>query len=450
MMKLVLGGFVWLVLSFTGKVGVWVSIWFYTFILIMCMTFNFNGFGVFVVGYDMGLDTLSFSLVLLSVWLVLLMTMASFMIFKNNYHEIYFVFLLNLLLMFLLLSFINLNYLGFYFFFEASLIPTLLIIAGWGYQPERLQAGVYFMFYTMVSSLPLLLVLMYIYSYWGSLGMLFSWDMNQVGLLGWLVVFGLISAFLVKMPLFFVHLWLPKAHVEAPVSGSMILAGVLLKLGGYGLCRVLDKISNYLIYLSSWGVSLGLVAMGVVGIMCCRLNDMKALVAYSSVAHMGMVVMGLFIMSTWGYNGALMMMLGHGLSSSGLFCSLNMYYERTSSRSFFINSGMLLILPSLSMMFFLLCVSNIASPPSINLLSEMYLMASIMGYDMAMLLIFPAGSFMGAVFSIFLFSFSQHGSMGSGAVSFWTLTQSEIMSLILHVVPLNFLVLKFELFMLWM
>jgi len=180
------------------------------------------------------------------------------------------------------------------------------------------------------------------------------------------------GAFLVKLPIFLTHLWLPKAHVEAPVAGSIILAGVLLKLGGYGLFRLLVVCELGLFLTRRVLIGLSLFGMLYVGFICCRLNDFKALVAYSSVAHMALVISGIYSYYVWGYNGSLMIIISHGISSSGLFCIVNMYYERLGRRSFFLNKGLILVLPIFSMIIFMLCAANISAPPTINLLSEIF------------------------------------------------------------------------------
>jgi len=368
------------------------------------------------VGYELFFDYLSYALWVLRVWLIVLMLIARWRVRAENSSFRYFRFLLNLILVTLMLTFRVRNFLGLYIFFEASLIPTLLVIVGWGYQTERLQAGVYFLFYTITSSLPLLAVFLLNYRWYGSLELTFQvlvfLEDGGAGLFELIKLMALTRAFLVKMPLFFVHLWLPKAHVEAPVAGSIILAGVLLKLGGYGLCRVLNLYTCMLGRMRNLMTRLGLVSIIVVGLICCRLNDMRALVAYSSVAHIGLVVCGLFIGGILGLEGSLIMIIGHGVASSGLFSILNMYYERTGRRRFYTNRGIMLVLPVLVFYIFMLSASNMGAPPSINLLSELYLLGGLIGWDWAVIYGFPLGSFMGVVFTIFLFSYSQHGRLG--------------------------------------
>nr|YP_009753959.1 NADH dehydrogenase subunit 4 [Dicranocentrus wangi]QIT06440.1 NADH dehydrogenase subunit 4 [Dicranocentrus wangi] len=400
-----------------------------------------------MVSYDFFFDNLSYSLVILSLWITILMLQSSSGILFSNNSVIFFYLSVYFLMIVLVFCFFSLNLLSFYFFFEISLIPTLFIIMGWGYQPERLQAGVYFLFYTLSASLPLLVILIYFYKTLGTLDF-FSWNCLDSSFVSFFLFLGMSLAFLVKMPMFFVHLWLPKAHVEAPVSGSMILAGVLLKLGGYGLYRVLGLSVGSLKVFGSYFYGLSILGMLYVGFMCCRLNDLKALVAYSSVAHMGMVICGIYSFYMWGYMGALLMMISHGLSSSGLFCAVNMYYERLGSRSLYLNSGLLLIIPVFTLLFFMLCASNMAAPPTINLLSEIFLMTSILKFDKIMLIVFPVGSFLGAVFTLFIFSYSQHGKFFSGNYSFTEVGMREYHLLSIHIIPVNFLILKVESFML--
>lgn len=257
----------------------------------------------------------------------------------------------------------------------------------------------------------------------------------------------MVLAFIVKMPMYFTHLWLPKAHVEAPVAGSMILAGVLLKLGGYGLWRVWSLVGVGARLFGGYFFGLSVLGIVYVGLSCLRLGDMKALVAYSSVAHIGLVICGLVRLYFWGINGALVIIIGHGICSSGLFCAVNIYYERSGRRAFYINKGALSILSVFTLIFFILCVSNMAAPPTISLLSEIFLMGGMLKYDLLILLLFPLGSYLGAVFTLFLFSYSQHGKFYGGIFSFSFSSFLENHLIVIHLLPLNLAFLKFEFFL---
>nr|QXG19059.1 NADH dehydrogenase subunit 4 [Drosophila ananassae]QXG19462.1 NADH dehydrogenase subunit 4 [Drosophila parapallidosa]DAA06203.1 TPA_exp: NADH dehydrogenase subunit 4 [Drosophila ananassae] len=399
------------------------------------------------ISYFLGCDMLSYGLVLLSLWICSLMLMASESVNKyNNYKNL---FLLNIvvLLILLILTFSSMSLFMFYLFFESSLIPTLFLILGWGYQPERLQAGVYLLFYTLLVSLPMLIGIFYVMNKTGSMNFylmnnfMFNYD---------LLYFCLLCAFLVKMPMFLVHLWLPKAHVEAPVSGSMILAGIMLKLGGYGLLRVISFIQLMNLKYSFVWISISLVGGVLVSLVCLRQTDLKSLIAYSSVAHMGIVLSGLLTMTYWGLSGSYTLMIAHGLCSSGLFCLANVSYERLGSRSLLINKGMLNFMPSMSLWWFLLSSANMAAPPTLNLLGEISLLNSIVSWSWVSMIMLSLLSFFSAAYTLYLYSFSQHGKLFSGVYAFSGGKIREYLLMLLHWLPLNLLILKGESCMLWL
>nr|AML26386.1 NADH dehydrogenase subunit 4 [Staphylinidae sp. BMNH 1274634] len=423
--------------------------WFNQFIY-FCLFFlfltNFSFDYKFIyISYYFCIDLLSFMMILLSFWICSLMILASMKLFTNNYYYSLFLFMILLLMVSLFLTFSTINLFIFYMFFEMSLIPVLLLVIGWGFQPERIQAGVYLLFYTMMASLPMLISIFFYYYMNFTLNFLLMYNF-----MNYKVMFiCMIMVFLVKMPMYFVHLWLPKAHVEAPVSGSMILAGVMLKLGGYGLMRLMPLFLHIGVKLNWIFLMISMVGGFYVSLICLRQVDMKSLVAYSSVAHMGLVLGGIFTLNYWGLIGSLVMMLAHGLCSSGLFCLVNISYERLMSRSLFLNKGLINIMPSMSLWWFLLSSSNMAAPPSLNLLGEIILINSILSWSFICMIFLSLMSFFSAVYSLYLYSYSQHGKMYSGMFSFSMGHNREFLLLMLHWLPLNLLILKSEFVSLW-
>jgi len=236
--------------------------------------------------------------------------------------------------------------------------------------------------------------------------------------------------------------------VEAPVAGSIILAGVLLKLGGFGVCRVIPLVYNGVLKYRSYLVGVGLMRIIYVGFICCRLNDLRALVAYSSVAHIGLVLAGLLTIYIWGFNGGLIIIVSHGLSSSGLFCVVNIFYERSGRRSIFLNKGILLLFPVLSLIVFILCAANISAPPTLNLIGEIFLILSLLSFNKIIIVVFPLGSFLGAVFTLFIYSYTQHGKRVVVSSNYLGVKVNELHCLFLHTFPLNVLVIKSEVFFL--
>nr|YP_009116572.1 NADH dehydrogenase subunit 4 [Lobotes surinamensis]BAQ20847.1 NADH dehydrogenase subunit 4 [Lobotes surinamensis] len=404
----------------------------------------------------MATDALSAPLLSLTCWLLPLMILASqnHMSSEPGGRQRAFIVLLALLQTFLILAFSATEMILFYVMFEATLIPTLLLITRWGSQAERLNAGTYFLFYTLASSLPLLIALIFLQHSSGTLSLLTLQYLKPLSLelsnhahkLLWA---SCLVAFLVKMPLYGVHLWLPKAHVEAPIAGSMILAAVLLKLGGYGMMRVLTilepltKELNYpFIILALWGVLM-------TSSICLRQTDLKSLIAYSSVSHMALVASAILIQTPWGATGALVLMIAHGLTSSALFCLANTNYERTHSRTMILARGLQITLPLMTTWWFIASLANLALPPLPNLMGELMIITSLFNWSWWTLAMTGTGTLITAGYSLYMFLTTQRGPTPPHMMALDPSHTREHLLMTLHLLPLILLILKPELMWGW-
>ena len=393
-------------------------------------------------------DSISSPLIVLSCWLAPLSIVAR----KNNIgsnpqlKQKTFIILVLVIRTALIVTFSSLELILFYVAFEATLIPTLILITRWGAQMERFQAGLYFIFYTLAGSLPLLLSLIAIYFSRLTLSipkveLIWAPKSRIDALKVWWALS--IVAFLIKMPIYGLHLWLPKAHVEAPVAGSMILAAILLKLGGYGLMRLIALfsatsshfLSLTLLVFCSWGAL-------VTRIICVRQTDLKALIAYSSVGHMSIVAAGIFSQTSWGLKGALMLMIAHGLVSSALFSLANTVYERRRTRTLSITRGLKLILPLGTIWWLLMCASKLGLPPSPNLIGEIMILTALIKWSVWLFPVVGLSTVFGAIYSLMIFQVSQQGSPRSFLTKVCTSSSREHLLALLHLFPLVLIIIR--------
>lgn len=412
----------------------WRGLIFFLFFLIFLLILSRRENYINRVRFFFEKDYISQRIIILSFWVVILCIISSQKIinYKNRLNK--FIFLIVVLLFFLLLSFSLNNFLLFYVRFECSIIPVLLLILGWGYQPERIQAGLYLVFYTIFASLPLLLLILVNNKMNGSF--IYNSDFYLGKINGVRNLF-IVGAFLVKFPIYMTHLWLPKAHVEAPVSGSIILAGVLLKLGGYGIIRFLRLRGVFPYFLQSFLVFFRLWGGFVLRVNCLGQRDIKSLIACSSVVHMRTCIRGLLVLNEWGKQGCVLIILAHGLCSSGLFFLVGIIYNLTNRRRLIVNKGLINLIPSISLWWFLLLACNIACPPTINLLAEIEIISGLLAWSYIIWPSLALLAFFRCAYRIYLFSLSQHGKFFFSKQGFHSGFILDYLVVFLHWAPLN-------------
>lgn len=415
--------------------GLWISVGEFLLSLLLPIFYNQtqNGyqfiefhtwFDQFDINYFVGVDGVSIPLILLTTFLIPICLLCSWNSIQTRVKEFVIYFLL--LESFIIGVFISIDLVIFYVFFEAVLIPMFLIIGIWGGE-NRIYATFKFFLYTLAGSVLMLLAIIYIISVakTGNIQQIagFSFQEN-IQLILFLCFF---ASFAVKVPMFPFHTWLPDAHVQAPTSGSVILAGVLLKLGAYGFMRLSVPFFEYAsIFYQPFIFSLSCIAIVYTSIVALRQDDMKKMIAYSSVAHMGFVTIGIFTLTSDGMNGAYFQMISHGVVSAALFLIVGVVYERHHTRMIADYSGVTNIMPKYSFFFMIFMLASVGLPGTSGFVGEFLVIMSTISVNVYLTVFTAIGVVLGAAYMLLLYKNVNFGEIKSSIKKLNDLTNIEL------------------------
>ncbi|SOE48292.1 NADH-ubiquinone oxidoreductase chain M [plant metagenome] len=355
----------------------------------------------FSVFYHLGVDGISLWFVLLTAFITIIVVVAGWEVITNRVSQYMAAFLILSGLM--VGVFAALDGLLFYVFFEATLIPMYIIVGVWG-GPNRVYAAFKFFLYTLLGSLLTLVAFIYLYHASGGSFDIQTWHQVKLGHTPQILIFlALLTAFAVKVPMWPVHTWLPDAHVEAPTGGSVVLAAIMLKLGAYGFLRFSLPIAPDASHtLSGLMIALSLIAVIYIGLVAIVQADMKKLVAYSSVAHMGFVTLGFFVFNTVGMEGAIVQMVSHGFVSGAMFLCIGVLYDRLHSRQIADYGGVINVMPRFVTFFVLFSMANAGLPATSGFVGEFLVILGAVEYNFWIGLLAATALILGASYSLWM------------------------------------------------